>query len=158
MENFLLEGEDLISQSPNSVVILTTHRIRYNAATSSQAHLVSMMLEKVSSCEVRYHSQPALIVIGTVLALLGSVGFAGNGDTQMMGALAVTLGIVLILVYISTRRHIVSIASDGGARIGFETKGMKREAVVSFINGIEKAKVERIERLQHFAASVPVLA
>ena len=69
MENFLLEGEELISQSANNVVILTTHRIRYNATNSAQSHLVSMMLEKVSSCETRYQSWPMLLVLGAVAIL-----------------------------------------------------------------------------------------
>ncbi|RFP66401.1 hypothetical protein D0N36_03370 [Hymenobacter lapidiphilus] len=156
MENFLLNGESLITQSPNNVVMLTSHRIRYNAASSSYAHLVSMMLEKVSSCEVRYQSHPGLLILGLLVAGLGSLGFAGNGDTQAMAMAAIVIGLVLVLVYFSTRKHIVSIASDGGSRIGFETKGMKREAIVAFVNAIEKAKVKRVEQLQQLASPILV--
>ncbi|MBT2558251.1 hypothetical protein J7E24_10680 [Hymenobacter sp. ISL-91] len=156
MENFLLDGEALITQSPNKVVMLTTHRIRYNAASSSQAYLVSVLLEKVSSCEVRYQSNPVLLVIGIIAAVLGAMWSTGfNGDREL-GFLGFIVGLMLVLVYFSTRRHIVSVASDGGVRLGFQTKGMKREAVVAFVNAIEKAKVERVEQLQQFASPVLV--
>ena len=153
MENFLLKGEELISQSANNVVILTTHRIRYNATNSAQSHLVSMMLEKVSSCESRYQSWPVLLVLGVLAVLLGGFSLFQFGG-QQMAAPAIAVGFVLVVAYFASRKHVISISSDGGSRIGFETKGLKREAVVSFINGIEKAKTERVERLHQLAASV----
>lgn len=155
MENFLLKGEELISQSANNVVTLTTHRIRYNATNSSQSHLVSMMLEKVSSCETRYQSWPVLLVLGAVAILLGAFSLQRLGGPEVPG-LAIVVGLVFIVAYFTTRKHIVSIASDGGSRIGFVTTGLKREAVVAFVNGIEKAKNERVERLHQL--STPVLA
>ncbi|KAA9327224.1 hypothetical protein F0P96_18500 [Hymenobacter busanensis] len=154
MENFLLDGEELIRHTPNNVVVLTTHRLRYSAANSSHSRLVSMMLDKVSSCEVRYESQPGLWVIGSLFAILGGMALFAGGTIQLFGVLAIVLGLVLIVAYLSTRRHIVSITSDGGTRIGFETKGLKREAVIAFVNEIEKAKTERVERLYQLANSV----
>lgn len=149
MENYLLNGEQLITQSPNNVVVLTTHRIRYHAAASSNAHLVSMMLEKVSSCEVHYQSSPILLVLGITIALLGGLGLVQSRFSGgEIGALGLLLGVILMLAYLGTRKHIVSIASDGGGRIAFETKGMKRESVVSLINSLEKAKHERMMSLQ----------
>lgn len=144
MENFLLTGEELISQTPNNVVMLTTHRIRYNNASSYESRLVSIMLEKVSSCEVTYQSSPALLLIGSLIMLMGGLALTQNGDIQAGGILGLAFGFVLVLLYLSTRRHIIKIASDGGTHIGFETKGLKREAVVSFINSVEKAKNERM--------------
>lgn len=153
MENYLLSGEELVLQSPNNVVILTTHRIRYHATSSSDSHLVSIPLEKVSSCEVKYQSNPVLLVLGAVAVVFGLIGFNQLGGVTI-AAPVLTLGVILIIVYFTSRRHIVSIASDGGARIGFATNGMKRETVVSFINGIEKAKIERVDSLHQFRNTV----
>ena len=153
MENYLLKGEELIQQSPNNVVVLTTHRVRYHATSSSDAHLVSIMLEKVSSCEVKYQSSPVLLVLGAIAIVVAIVGFNQLGGVQISGIL-LTAAVVLIIAYFASRKHIVSIASDGGSRISFATNGMKRETVVSFINGIEKAKVERLETLNQFGNTV----
>ncbi|MFD2717888.1 hypothetical protein ACFST9_04130 [Hymenobacter monticola] len=147
MENFLLQGEEVVMHSPNNVVVLTTHRIRYHAASTSQAHLVSVMLEKVSSCEVRYDSQPMLLVIGTLIALAGGLGLTQGGQASLIGFAGALVGAFLILAYFMTRKHMVSIASDGGARIGFATTGMKREYVVGLINSLEMAKHQRIVNL-----------
>ncbi|MET4072991.1 hypothetical protein [Hymenobacter sp. UYCo722] len=155
MENYLLEGEELLQHSPNNVVVLTTHRIRYHAVNSSHAHLVSVMLEKVSSCEVRYQSSPLLLILGVTFGVLGGISLLqsmfGGGE---IGAAGLLLGVILLLCYVITRKHIVSIASDGGARIGFETSGMKKESVVSLINNLEKAKHERVTTLARSANAV----
>ena len=139
MENFLLQGEVLLSQSPNNVVLLTTHRIRYNNAASAEARLVSIMLEKVSACEVRYHSAPTLLLLGVIIAVIGGLALTQPGSSVQVGGL------------FTTRRHIISISADGGTRIGFETKGLKREAVIAFINAVEKAKHERLLSLSQYA-------
>lgn len=152
MENFLLPGETLLRQAPNNVVVLTTHRIRYNHAASAEARLVSIMLEKVSACEVRYHSAPALLLLGVVIAVLGGLALVQPGSSlQAAGLLGVLLGGLLAVAYFTTRRHIISIAADGGTRIGFETKDLKREAVIAFIDAVEKAKHERLLSLSHYA-------
>lgn len=145
MENYLLNGEELITQSPNNVVVLTTHRIRYHATTSAQAHLVSVMLEKVSSCEMRFESSPVLLLLGITLALLGSISLLGSAfGNNMLGVIGIAAGLIMVVLYAATAKHVVSIASDGGSRISFETKGMKRETVIGLINSLEKAKSERM--------------
>lgn len=155
MDNFLLGGERLLNQSSNNIVVLTTHRIRFNDTNSSHAHLVSIMLEKVSSCEVRYQSWPVVLVLGVVLGLFGGFALLQRGSGQEVGILALVLGLVFIIAYFTSRKHIISISSDGGARIGFETKGLKREAVVTFVNEIEKAKNQRVLQLGGVSVSPP---
>lgn len=154
MENYLLEGEELLQHSPNNVVVLTTHRIRYHAVNSSEAHLVSVMLEKVSSCEVRYHSSPMVLILGVLLTILGAIACLQSLGGTEIGAALLVVGLVVAFVYFATRRHIVSIASDGGARIRFETKGMKSDSIVALINNLEKAKHERMIGLSRAANAV----
>ncbi len=67
----------------------------------------------------------------------------GMGLDRVQNSLGMPIllgGVVCVVIYLFTRKHVVSIASDGGAKINFETKGMKRETVIGFINKIETAK------------------
>ena len=53
---------------------------------------------------------------------------------------AYILGGIFVLIYFITRRHLITVASDGGAKINMIAKGMKRENVLDFVNRIENAK------------------
>lgn len=86
-----------------------------------------------------------LAVLGGLLAL-GGVYVLGQGAPEAAVG-AWVLGGGLVLAYFSTRRHVVSIASDGGARLQFETKGMKRETVQAFVDAVESAKDRRVRFL-----------
>src|SRR5690606_29599459 len=109
--------------------------------SSGKAHIVSIMLEKVSSIEIHYKSKVLILIFGILLVSAGLIMGANNSGTPMIFGLV--LGGLFILIYLLTRKHVVSIASDGGAIIYFQTKGMKREVLLDFINKIEKAKNER---------------
>lgn len=142
-EKYLFEGESLITQSGDKTISLTSHRIRYNANSTGNAYIVSIMLEKISSIEIRYTSWIIVLVIGVILLAGGILlGSQNNGDAMVVGIVA---GLVCILLYFITRKHIVSIASDGGAKINFQTKGLKREAILEFINKIEVAKAKKLK-------------
>lgn len=41
----LLDNEQLVQQSPNQVVSLTTHRIRLQRSNSADSYIVSILLE-----------------------------------------------------------------------------------------------------------------
>lgn len=137
---YILEGESIITQSKDRMVTLTNYRIRFQDTSSGRAHIVSIMLEKISSIEIHYKSYIFLLIIGILLAAAGLFMGVNNMGRQM--TLGLVLGGLFILVYLRTRKHVVSIASDGGAKINFETKGMRREVLLDFINQIEKAKIE----------------
>jgi len=109
------------------------------------------MLEKVSSCEIRYQSWPILLILGGLLLLGGTYSFFQMGGVQLAGP-AIVFGLVFLCAYFLTRKHLISISSDGGASIGFETTGLKRDAVIAFINGIEEAKNQRCIFLSQFSS------
>lgn len=144
-KNILFTDEQLITESDNKQITLTSHRVRFNSFSWGHAHIVSIMLEKISSIEVHYNSWVIVLFLGILSVLAGLVGGAGNqGQIMVMG---LVVGAVLILIYFFTRKHVVTIASDGGAKINFATAGMKRDVIVDFINKIEKAKNERAKSL-----------
>lgn len=139
-QGLLLEGEEIITESANKLVTLTNYRIRYHNSSLGQAHLVSIMLNKVSSVEVKYKSW-WLLLIPSALLLIGGmlIGAQGNADVMIVGVIA---GLLLALIYILSRRHVITIYSDSGSRINFQTKGMHKDKVLEFVNKIEKAKIK----------------
>ena len=139
-EEHLLENEKIITQSGNYVVTLTNKRVRYDDTSAGRSHLVSILLDKVSSIEVHYKSILLLLVLGVIMIIGGVLaGMDKKGDVMTAG---VMLGGLLLAIYFFTRKHVVSISSDGGANIHFKTKGMNRESILKFINQIEEAKVK----------------
>ncbi|GDX53477.1 hypothetical protein LBMAG27_25240 [Bacteroidota bacterium] len=137
----LLEGEEIISQSNDKQVTLTTYRVYYDSSQFGKAHTASIMLEKISSVEIHYSSWILFLILGGLFAIAGLACGANNQGPAMMLGLAIAA--VLILFYFLTRKHVVTIASDGGAKINFRTKGIKREAIIDFMNQVDKAKNNR---------------
>jgi len=137
----ILDGESIITQSNDKTVTLTNYRIRFQSSGSGKAHIVSILLEKISSIEIHYKSKMFLLIIGILLMVSGL--FMGANNMGQVMVLGIVLGGLFILFYLLTRKHVVSVASDGGVKINFHTKGMKRETLLDFVNQIEKAKISK---------------
>lgn len=130
-----LPGEELVTESENKLITLTNFRLRFNSSNRGSAYIVSFMLNKISSIEVHYKSLWLLLIIGIVVIAGGLLAGAQNQGDMMIAGLVI--GLVLILIYFLSRKHVVTVSSMGGAKINFETKGMKRETLMNFINKIE---------------------
>lgn len=128
------ENEELILASENNRVVLTTRRIRQ---AESKTDLTSIMLEKVSSVEVRYRRWIVILLTGIVCIGTGCFLLVEN---RQEAVLLLGIGALCVLAYFLTRKHIVSISSDGGARIFFTTRGMSKETVLDFVERLEEAK------------------
>jgi hypothetical protein len=70
---------------------LTNLRFRYSDVEWGKAHIVSVMLEKISSIEVRCKSRPFLIILGGLIA-------GANGDSEIVGV-GIIVGVVLCVLY-----------------------------------------------------------
>jgi len=139
-DKYLLNGEQIITQSDGAIVTLTNLRIRYSARQFGKAHIISIMLKKISSIEVKYQSNVILLILAVMGFVVALFGFANNeSELALFGLVA---GGILIASYIGTRKHTLSITSDGGKEILFHTKGMKQEAVLKFMNQVEHATSE----------------
>jgi len=134
----LFEGESIITQTKDNMITLTNFRIRYSYSTFGKAHIMSMMLEKVSSIEVHYKSHLAFLISGVAALIFGLIE-SQNYNSDMF-QMALGLGGILLLIYVLTRRHVLSIKSDGGASIDFQIKRIGRNQILDFIYKIEKAK------------------
>jgi hypothetical protein len=142
MENKLFESERIISQSGDKSITLTNYRIQHFTQSFGKSHYMSIHLQDVSSIEVHYRSFILFLVIG----ILGTTaafyfGAMNLGDLFVLSGI---IGLLFILIYFLTRKHVVTIASNGGGKVQFFTKGMKKETLFDFIHQIEKAKNMRL--------------
>lgn len=130
----LLPNEEVVTSSEKGVLTLTNKRVRYESVVWGQSNLLSITLGSVASCGLVTKSYPLLAILGGVACL------GGLGGREMVPLLF--LGAVLITIYFITRKSVISIASNGGEAILVPTKGMKREAIVAFIDAVEREKLK----------------
>jgi hypothetical protein len=152
-EEQLMSAESILTQSDNGHITLTTHRLRYNNEAFSKAKIISIMLENISSIEVNYKSWFLMLVLGVFIGIAG-VGMSIVGaneeayDLQKGGLALFVIAAICIVIYLFSKRHVITVASKGGARISFFTKRIGRGSVIEFIDKIEKAQNERFKQLQ----------
>lgn len=119
-----IENEKLITESVNNQLRLTTHRLRYHNEPTKNSNFTSIMIDKISSIELTYHKSSIWLLIIGILTL------------------PILVGIILIFMFFTSKKHVVSITPDGGKPIIFETKGMKRDFLEDFINKVEDASMK----------------
>lgn len=134
-------GEKVLIESDNRVLVLTTHRVRYDAIGKSvgwadRTELVSILLEELAACAIMRTSYPILLLlalVGLLIALLVEGG-----------AIA---GIVLVVLslggFLLSQRQVLVLASTGGVHIQVNTSSMSLQAVRDFIDEVEQAKNQR---------------
>ena len=132
----LLPGEQVVLSSDNDVLTLTNKRVRYDSVVWGQSNLIGITLSAVASCGLITMSFPLLLILAVVAIL---AGFSQRGDS-MWGLFFVAA--VLVVAYFVTRKAVISVASNGGQEILVPAKGMNREAIIKFIEAIEREKLK----------------
>ncbi|MFT5820561.1 MAG: hypothetical protein ACI8ZM_001804 [Crocinitomix sp.] len=142
---YLLENEAVISQTKNSSIVLTNIRVHHTIKGTGNVNVSSIFLEKISATQIQYKSYPVLLL------LLVFCGCAGIYFMTERGIEIAQFGFgsagLLFVIYLFTLKRVIQITSDGGVKISFQTRGMRKEAIINFINEIEKAKNERFNLL-----------
>lgn len=156
----LLPGERVVSS--NELLTLTNYRVFRDAGGAGQSRYVSITLDAVSSCGLVTNSQPLLLILGIMAAI---VGVAASGDAQAPLLIA---GVVLIVLYFVTLSAVLAICSTGGERITVPAKAGQRALLMTLVNAVDREKLAALGRIgvghraEHFAASsappVPVRA
>lgn len=119
-----IENEKVVLESDNNQLRLTTHRLRYHETEKSNSDFTSIMLDKISSIELTYYkSNIWLLIIGII-------------------TIPIIVGIILIIIFLMSKKHVVSVTPDGGKPIIFETKGLKREFIEDFIDKVETTSMK----------------
>jgi hypothetical protein len=128
-----IDGEQTILAS--GVLTVTSHRIRLHSAGGGQAHVVGMLLESVTGCELTHVAHRGLLVLAA-LGLLSGVGL-----NHMDGALVVGIGLALVSVvaYFLTRRQVVRVSSPS-TQMDVEVKRASFDEAIGIVEAIEHAK------------------
>lgn len=129
--NLLLDNEQIIKQSKNQIVTLSNIRVLYSAKKWGEAHVVSILLNNISSIEIRYKSYLVLVVLAIISAIITFVL-----DANFF--LGISFSSICIALFLITRKHYLIISSNGGAKINLQIKGMKTNEVLAFLNQVEQ--------------------
>lgn len=145
----LLPGEETVLSSNSNKVILTNHRIQLTDKRWGKSYTISIFLEDISSIETKFRSSPLLLVLAVLSVIVSIFLVMNNVDdgipSETVGT--VVLGICLLLAWVSSRRHIISIKSNGGSALNFLIKGMSKNNVEDFIYKVSEAKQNRVKQL-----------
>jgi hypothetical protein len=129
----LMKGEKQILESDQGQIILTTHRVRLDISMVGRRKIVSMMLNEVSSCSLKYKSNTTLIILAVASFVLGIMG----GSKTIVGGI---IGACIFgAAFYITRKQVLTISSSGES-MSIETKGLSSSEVAEFIDSAEKAK------------------
>jgi hypothetical protein len=142
----LLPNEEKLIISNADKIILTNHRIQMNDSVWGQSYTISIFLEDISSIEIKYKSNLIFIIFG-VLSILAGVFLAGehNGGQEII--LGLVGGGVFLAFWWFSRKHIISISSDGGSVMKFIVSSMSDDKIADFIYNVSLAKQTRLNQL-----------
>ena len=131
----LMKDEAVILESNTGQLVLTSHRVRFDASTAGQRKIVSIMLDEICSCELNYKSNITLIILAGLSFVFG---VAGGSEALKLG---IVVAVALLAAYFLTRKQMLSLSSAASS-IDVEVKGMKTDDVKDFIDAVEHAKFE----------------
>lgn len=132
-----LPNERMLLSSDDDRLMLTTHRVRFQAKSSTFSRITSIMLDEVSACEITTTRRPWLLVWALIFLLIGL--YPPPNSSQSASIMFFVLAALGGLAYLSTRRQIISVRSSGGS-IKVPTQGMGLEKAKDFIDQVELAK------------------
>jgi hypothetical protein len=141
----LLPGENKLITSDNDRMILTNYRITKRDEIWGKSYKISIFLEDISSIEVHFKSHIVLLIIGVLMVLAGLGMSIEAGPIVSVGSIVV--GGIFIAIWWFSRKHIVSISSDGGSTLNILAKGMSDSKIDDFITSVQEAKLKRMSQL-----------
>ena|SRR6218665_320052 len=145
-----LPAETLIAASRGDKLVLTNHRIQMTDSNFwGQSFTISIFLEDISSMEVKHKSNTLLLMLG-IICVLG--GFIRNGFMDIVGSeyamfAGFVLGGIFFAIWFFTRKHIISISSNGGSSLNFIAQYMSDEKIDDFLYNVSLSKQTRVNQL-----------
>lgn len=133
----MLNNEKIILRSDNNLITLTNYRIRLRDSSWGKANIVSILLQNISSIEVKYKANIYYFVL-SIIFFFSALILQISSNYQIV-VYAVILGLVALGLFFYTRKHFVLVSSKGGNNtIAFETKSMSTDKIVEFVDEVEK--------------------
>lgn len=142
----LLQNEEKLISSNADKIVLTNQRIMLTDKVWGKSFKISICLENISSIESHYKSNILFLILGIFFTLGGLVmSTQGGGGGAAMGGLV--LGGVFIAIWWFTRKHIVTISSNGGSHLNFIVENMSNDKIDDFVTTVQEAKIKRVNQL-----------
>jgi hypothetical protein len=138
----LMPNESVLLETEQKILILTTHRIRYQSEAFGSAEIRSIMLDELASCVMVQTSHIILLILAGICLLGGIVVTTSGPRNEGALMIGVLLAVVLVIAYFASRRQILMLASSG-TTITVNTQGMKLDWAKQFIEQTEAAKNAR---------------
>lgn len=134
----LIEDERNLIESEDKVVLLTTHRIRYNAEKIGVTYFGSIMLDEVALCTISRKSKPVFMVLGVLTLLFGLYQMSKGYSINSIIPILVVSAIFFIIYYVTVKKYL-EVASAGSS-ILMNTSRMSMSKIVEFVDEVESAK------------------
>jgi hypothetical protein len=142
----LFPDEEILVTSNQDKIVLTSQRVHLNDKEWGRSYQITLFLENISSIENVYKSNPVLLVFAVLGLIVGLV----TVDRAYEGGLtfgAFTVAVIFLLLWLNSRRHVVTISSNGGAKLNFLVEGMGEAQVQDFVDKVQAAKAGRMNQL-----------
>jgi hypothetical protein len=144
----LLVNEERLVSSNQDKVLLTTQRISLSDKEWGRSYQITILLENISSIENLYQSNPLFAVLSGFSLLVGIIilgqGRDSNG-TLVFGCFGIAF--ILLIIWLNSKRQVVTIASMGGAKLNFRVAGMSADQIEGFIDKVLAAQATRVKDL-----------
>jgi hypothetical protein len=142
----LLPNEETLVTSESERLILTTRRIRLKDKQWGRSHTVIIFLEDISSIENLYKSNILFLALAACGLFAGVLFFNDGSNTEIRNG-GFIAGILFLLLWLNSRTHVVTISSNGGAKLNFVVEAMGESDVEEFLYNVSLAKAKRVEDL-----------
>lgn len=141
----LFPNENKILTSNSNNIILTNYRIHMAEKELGRSYGITIFLEDISSVQLLYKSNFGLLILALLSTLVLLYSLSTGKSDMIMGSLLA--GLLLLLLWFLSRKHIVSIHPDGGKPLEFEVGQMPGQQIENFVNKLQLAKAERMSEL-----------
>ncbi len=135
----LLQNEKTNLSSNDDKINLSDHRIHMKVKDWGFDYSIGIFLEDISSIEEKYENN-LILLIGGILSIIGGTFYGFIENLSGFLFLGLFIGLVLLSFWWFSRQHIVSISSNGGAKLNFSIQGFDAEKVDDFVWKVSKAK------------------
>lgn len=133
MNRQLLPGEEIISTTKDGSFVLTNKRVMIINGDDYK----TAKLSKISCIEVAYKENTYYLPLAAVgfLVIVSQFMIDHQSREVILGGVFVTL--LFIILYLLSRKHVVSLVTDAGIPLTFFTKGMGKQALNELVNKVE---------------------
>ena len=147
----LLPGEEVLVTSNDKIITLTNYRIEKSEKTWGEFYNAEIFLENISSVEVKHFSNQLYILLAALLIIAGVVPLAltTKDEIPLPTIAAGIIALLCIALWLMSRKYVISVSSNGGAKLNIQIKGMGKVYVEQFMDKIAQAKLQRTNQLSN---------